>query len=698
MRDMYGEGEKRHEQYWDLEHGHNRIGETQEPIEKAAFSPDAPKNDAKQSIKDQGYDDVNIGLEHVGKELDLISKFYHTRFQREVTYLPDGMSPPAGAVVLTGTRGAKYYYIPDKDDGTKQPERQAVANVPEVQAQQAPSEQMQPDADFPFSDEELRARTDADWKKDEEKRKATDETIAQKEAAYEAARKETGVEKHPHANSTYTEPAHRSIGRGHKYVLARKENIWFSIGDNDVYRFDYHTGKMYDYLSIEQIGGKYPKPEIRIYPLKNKIVEYADDSLKSIMKEIPFKSLDELKKIIEGRYEIRMTDYASKEIEDNCDQVIKSGSTINKFVKFSDAEKNEFSEVYKNLALSEETAAHGNDGGEYLKKALSWFESAPKDKVFKALQFITNFVSKTDYDYTTKKLSVVEITDDLEKRSNRDNGYTHPSLTSRLEQYLDKKDALKFIDWLFDDENSLKYSGYNASIDPGQRAKEIFEFYPDAKVRRDAYAKMQKEYPKYAGSPYGSCFLPKDYKLARKKFIADWLLMEGTAESIWASASVDKMFNGKDSTVYYWDSLRPEYRSSTCPRILKDPDERYLSTMKQLYNETQDYFKKKGVSEVTLYRGVRGSVTTSSPLESWTTLEGNAAQFSGNHGSVFKVTVPINRVFMSYKSQEDVWQPNKELKGKNEYVLIGVKDGKSLFEEFPVTTTRTGYVPRQRNR
>jgi hypothetical protein len=69
---------------------------------------------------------------------------------------------------------------------------------------------------------------------------------------------------------------------------------------------------------------------------------------------------------------------------------------------------------------------------------------------------------------------------------------------------------------------------------------------------------------------------------------------------------------------------------------------------RQMYEQTQAYFQERGITHVTLYRGVKTGVRTPSVLESWTTNKSTAYKFDGH--DVMEMRVPVERIFMHHEA------------------------------------------------
>jgi hypothetical protein len=66
------------------------------------------------------------------------------------------------------------------------------------------------------------------------------------------------------------------------------------------------------------------------------------------------------------------------------------------------------------------------------------------------------------------------------------------------------------------------------------------------------------------------------------------------------------------------------------------------------YRETQAALAERGITEVTLYRGLRRQYSQPGALEAWTSAPGIAEEFAGSEGLVLRETVTARRIFAWY--------------------------------------------------
>ena len=94
------------------------------------------------------------------------------------------------------------------------------------------------------------------------------------------------------------------------------------------------------------------------------------------------------------------------------------------------------------------------------------------------------------------------------------------------------------------------------------------------------------------------------------------------------------------------------------------------STIRDMYDQTQQSFKDRGVETVTLYRGVKSNVRIPGVVESWTTDLATAKKFNGY--DIMKMEVSIDRIFMH--SGGPGWK-NGKYGEQYEYMVMANKPG-----------------------
>ncbi|KPL72267.1 hypothetical protein ADN00_15740 [Ornatilinea apprima] len=88
-------------------------------------------------------------------------------------------------------------------------------------------------------------------------------------------------------------------------------------------------------------------------------------------------------------------------------------------------------------------------------------------------------------------------------------------------------------------------------------------------------------------------------------------------------------------------------------------------TIRQMYNQTQEFFRSQGVTSVRLYRGLKNPTDMFSVLESWTSDYSTAARFDGF--TVLVEDIPIHRIFMAHVGPNWV---NGKFGNQFEYIVL----------------------------
>ena len=88
--------------------------------------------------------------------------------------------------------------------------------------------------------------------------------------------------------------------------------------------------------------------------------------------------------------------------------------------------------------------------------------------------------------------------------------------------------------------------------------------------------------------------------------------------------------------------------------------------VRSMYEQTQAEFAKRGITEVTLYRGVKSGIRVPGVVESWTTDLATARKFNGH--DILTETVPVSRIFMWHEGPG--WK-NGKYGEQYEYMVMG---------------------------
>lgn len=76
--------------------------------------------------------------------------------------------------------------------------------------------------------------------------------------------------------------------------------------------------------------------------------------------------------------------------------------------------------------------------------------------------------------------------------------------------------------------------------------------------------------------------------------------------------------------------------------------EQARQAVRRMYQETQAELQARGISEVTLHRGIRTEYREPGAVEAWTSDEAIAEQFAGSDGLVLTAIIPAARILAWY--------------------------------------------------
>jgi predicted ABC-type ATPase len=114
-----------------------------------------------------------------------------------------------------------------------------------------------------------------------------------------------------------------------------------------------------------------------------------------------------------------------------------------------------------------------------------------------------------------------------------------------------------------------------------------------------------------------------------------YIRIEDAASSIGAN-------KGNATLINYWADRRG-IQSNTNPDALH-------STLKSIYNKTQEFYQGQNVNELTVYRATQSEYISHGPLEAWTTDKNEAVDIAGFNGDVLTATAPRSAIFWSTDS------------------------------------------------
>jgi hypothetical protein len=159
-------------------------------------------------------------------------------------------------------------------------------------------------------------------------------------------------------------------------------------------------------------------------------------------------------------------------------------------------------------------------------------------------------------------------------------------------------------------------------------------------------------------------FFSSDYETAKKAIVDGWVHTAGSPDSIAMQFAATEMSGNEGKFLYIHGNGYPMGRPIPNPTVKEN--------LEKIYKETQDFYAKKGVKELVIYRGITRKSTVFQPIESWTLDYKTAKKFDGGKdGSVFKAKIPVEGILMSFESMKGIWPPEKELRGKKEITVLG---------------------------
>ncbi len=218
-----------------------------------------------------------------------------------------------------------------------------------------------------------------------------------------------------------------------------------------------------------------------------------------------------------------------------------------------------------------------------------------------------------------------------------------------------------------------------------EAAEDMMRHGSDPEARKIAYKVLQKHpNPKTIQSiedMYGHRLMTGNIDHDIDTAVSGYEATAAGAEAKWMMVAADKIFNGEDAE--YNDLGLYTYRF---------PEPEYSEVIKKLYEQTQEYYKKKGITHIKLFRGLtkhRGETFTlrdSEALSSWTTdkkiatFHAKRGNIADKHYSAYIVTVdmPVENILYSYETVPQLKTKTfrKIVNEDSEFVVIKKKDQK----------------------
>jgi hypothetical protein len=207
----------------------------------------------------------------------------------------------------------------------------------------------------------------------------------------------------------------------------------------------------------------------------------------------------------------------------------------------------------------------------------------------------------------------------------------------------------------------------------------------DPEARRISYETL-KRHPiektvKFIRDVYGFKFMTGNVDKDIDNAVSGYEATAAGPQAKWMMVAADKIFNGEDA----------EYNELGI-YTYRFPEPEYYEIVKKLYEQTQEYYKKKGITHIKMFRGLtkhRGEEFTlrdSEALTSWTTdkqmatFHAKRGNIKDKHYSAYIVTVdmPVENILYSHETVPQLkTQPFRRIvDDDNEFVVIKKKDQK----------------------
>lgn len=145
----------------------------------------------------------------------------------------------------------------------------------------------------------------------------------------------------------------------------------------------------------------------------------------------------------------------------------------------------------------------------------------------------------------------------------------------------------------------------------------------------------------------------------------DWLFDSGGSLNSLFSAAIAEIGSNKGKRLWV--------NRDGLPVLAPRPTRRYVEFAKRLYEETQEFYKRRQKKKIHLHRGVGERVATHSAVESWSTMKSVATEFAndGGYGVIMVADVDPSSILMSWESHALNWVDEANLRGKKEFTLLG---------------------------
>lgn len=221
----------------------------------------------------------------------------------------------------------------------------------------------------------------------------------------------------------------------------------------------------------------------------------------------------------------------------------------------------------------------------------------------------------------------------------------------------------------------------------GWSSAELERFADRVQAAGGSYTKWSKEtdYAAIHNLAGRLAFYSQDYENFRGSVFSGWALTGGSDTAVTLRRAAEEAFPSPSGDFY---RVKPN-RGNPAVEALYSP--RAVENIRALKAETEAFYRAKFKGKdpagkpLEVHRGIGGHVEAYTPgsIESWTRDIRTVSKFgkmmsnqAGEH-SALRTTVNYNDVLWSYESAagKHGWPPEKDLKGKKEFVVIGQRVG-----------------------
>jgi len=210
------------------------------------------------------------------------------------------------------------------------------------------------------------------------------------------------------------------------------------------------------------------------------------------------------------------------------------------------------------------------------------------------------------------------------------------------------------------DKKSEFFKFYISKLKPEERDNALFWFSKVADNKTsdlihdeigDVDALLSREDGK--GQDYAAVILRSNkstLKNIKKALMFNWVADSENPASLFLARHFTKKMNAGDvvkKSLKYRLKRGVEFKNTSGGDLTKDSLQNMTTAAEEIYNDTQKYFKDKGIKTLKLYRGsdIKDVNAYSNPIESWTSDKDIAAQYGE---FVHTKTFPVEQILMGH--------------------------------------------------